>query len=85
MSGDQVLHMGRVTEGTMTLGDAVTLSLDTEHRLGCMRHHTATHVLNSVLNTILPVSPSPRREADSSRPSTSGLTSKCSKKTWTTR
>ena len=55
MSGDQVLHMGWVTEGTMTLGKAVTLSLNTEHRLGCMRNHTATHVLNSVLNTILPV------------------------------
>ena len=53
--GGHVLHMGRVTEGAMTQGEAVTLELDTEHRLGCMRHHTATHVLNSVLNTILPV------------------------------
>ena len=44
--GGRVLHMGRVTEGVMTLSDRVSLGLDTEHRLGCMRHHTATHVLN---------------------------------------
>ena len=53
--GGQVLHTGLVTQGLMTHGEAVTLELDTGHRLGCMRHHTATHVLNSVLNTILPV------------------------------
>jgi len=53
--GGQVLHTGLVTEGAMTHGEAVTLELDTGHRLGCMRHHTSTHVLNSVLNTILPV------------------------------
>ena len=39
----------------MIRDEAVTLSLDTDHRLGCMRNHTATHVFNSVLNTILPV------------------------------
>ena len=53
--GGQVLHTGLVTQGVMTHGEAVTLELDTSHRLGCMRHHTATHVLNSVLNTLLPV------------------------------
>ena len=53
--GGQVLHTGLVTQGLMTHGEAVTLELDTGHRLGCMMHHTATHVLNSVLNTILPV------------------------------
>ena len=48
-TGGHVLHIGLVTEGAMTRGEVVTLSLDTDHRLGCMRNHTATHVLNSIL------------------------------------
>ena len=53
--GRHVLHVGRVTEGVIRVRDQVTLRVDREHRLGCMANHTATHLLNSALNTLLPV------------------------------
>lgn len=44
-----VLHIGNMEQGKLCVGDTVTLYIDEEHRLGCMRNHTATHILNTCL------------------------------------
>ena len=46
---DTVLHVGRVTSGTIAPGAAVTASLAAERRRSIMAHHTATHLLNHAL------------------------------------
>ena len=50
-----VKHWGTLESGSLALGSEVTMQLDSEWRLGCMRNHTATHLLNSALHKILPV------------------------------
>ncbi|KAL5003916.1 hypothetical protein ScPMuIL_017372 [Solemya velum] len=47
-----VLHLGEVVEGTMLLGE-VHLEIDQTRRSGCMRNHTATHLLNTCLRGLL--------------------------------
>lgn len=50
-----VAHIGTVDAGYVTVDEQVTVSIDAQHRLRCMQNHTATHVLNYVLNSLLPV------------------------------
>jgi len=50
-----VVHSGYVSEGSLTLGDTVELTIEPGPRLSCMRNHTATHLLNSALNSLLAV------------------------------
>jgi len=50
-----IAHIGFVEAGEISVDDQVVLSIDREFRLGCMRNHTATHLLNSVLNDVLPI------------------------------
>lgn len=50
--GDGVLHVGRVTEGTLSVGQEVQLQIDSQ-RADIKRNHTATHLLNLALRTVL--------------------------------
>lgn len=52
VKGGYVLHMGKV-EGTLKVGDSVTLNIDTERRRLVMNNHTGTHILNGVLRKVL--------------------------------
>lgn len=47
-----VLHTG-VVEGTLKVGDNVSLHIDTERRRLVMNNHTGTHILNNVLRKVL--------------------------------
>lgn len=47
-----VLHTGKV-EGTLKVGDTVSLHIDTERRRLVMNNHTGTHILNNVLRKVL--------------------------------
>ncbi|EUB62782.1 Alanine--tRNA ligase, cytoplasmic [Echinococcus granulosus] len=50
--GGFVLHLGRL-EGSLSRGENVRMGLDTVRRVGLMRNHTATHVLNFALRRLL--------------------------------
>ncbi|XP_076454369.1 alanine--tRNA ligase, cytoplasmic-like [Babylonia areolata] len=46
---DCVLHLGKQVSGTLSVGDHVQPVIAQGERLGCMRNHTATHLLQAVL------------------------------------
>ncbi|CAG5021707.1 unnamed protein product [Parnassius apollo] len=52
VKGGYVLHTGKV-EGTMKVGDILSLHIDTERRRLIMNNHTGTHILNNVLRKVL--------------------------------
>ncbi|NNG03999.1 MAG: alanine--tRNA ligase, partial [Inquilinus sp.] len=47
--GDLFVHLGRVTKGTLSVGDAVDLSVDSERRDAVRANHSATHLLHEAL------------------------------------
>jgi alanyl-tRNA synthetase len=51
--GGKYMHYGKLTEGTLKLGDAVTAAIDTTRRQAVMRAHSATHLLDKALRTVL--------------------------------
>lgn len=51
-SGKHV-HRVRVTDGTLAVGEAVTLAVDDVRRAGAAANHSATHLLNAALRTVL--------------------------------
>lgn len=52
VKGGYVLHIGKV-EGTLKVGDILSLHIDTDRRRLVMNNHTGTHVLNNVLRKVL--------------------------------
>jgi alanyl-tRNA synthetase len=53
MYGQFVLHVGEVVQGTFTVGDSVTCTVDYERRSPIAANHTMTHVLNHALREVL--------------------------------
>ena len=51
--GGKYMHYGKVTEGVLKLGDAVTAAIDQDRRKAVMRAHSATHLLDKALRTVL--------------------------------
>ena len=51
--GGKYMHYGKVTEGVLKLGDTVTAAIDQERRRAVMRAHSATHLLDAALRTVL--------------------------------
>lgn len=52
VKGGYVLHTGKV-DGTLKVGDKVSLHIDEDRRKLIMNNHTGTHVLNNVLRKVL--------------------------------
>lgn len=51
--GNKFIHSGKVIEGSVKVGDNVTLSVNSAQRLSTARNHTATHILQAVLKEVL--------------------------------
>ena len=48
-----IVHRGTVSDGDVTLGDAVTAQVEAERRLDASRNHSGTHLLHAALRSIL--------------------------------
>ena len=51
--GGKYMHYGKVTEGTLKLGDVVHAQIDVPRRRAIMRAHSATHLLDKALRSVL--------------------------------
>ena len=51
--GGKFMHYGKLTQGSLKVGDTVTATIDVDRRKAIMRAHTATHLLDQVLRTVL--------------------------------
>jgi alanyl-tRNA synthetase len=49
------LHVGEVTEGSVSVGDTVKAAIDTERRAAIRRNHSAAHLLQAALRQVLGV------------------------------
>ncbi|MGO9376071.1 MAG: alanine--tRNA ligase [Syntrophobacteraceae bacterium] len=53
LPGDLIVHIGKVESGSFHVGDTVHLAVDAQLRKDTEIHHTATHILHSVLRKVL--------------------------------
>lgn len=52
-ASELIVHKGKVTQGTVKVGDTVTAQINKERRGEIQRHHTATHLLHESLARVL--------------------------------
>ena len=53
LRGGKYGHVGRLAKGMLKVGDIVTLQVDAEGRVNCCKNHSATHLLQKALKTVL--------------------------------
>ncbi|UYV81217.1 AARS [Cordylochernes scorpioides] len=53
LQGGYVVHVALITNGTLNVGDRLSLHIDEERRKQVMNNHTGTHILNFALRTVL--------------------------------
>lgn len=53
LKGGKYGHVGKVTKGMFKTGDVVTLSINTAERKDICKNHSATHLLQKALKTVL--------------------------------
>ena len=51
--GGKYMHYGKVTQGVLKLGDTVSAAIDVDRRKAIKRAHSATHLLDKALRTVL--------------------------------
>ena len=51
--GGKYMHYGKVSEGVLKVGDTVSAAIDVKRRKAVMRAHSATHLLDKALRTVL--------------------------------
>lgn len=48
-----IVHIGKVTEGAVRIGDLAVAKIDVERRMDIKRNHTATHLMHAKLHEVL--------------------------------
>jgi len=51
--GGKYMHYGKMISGVLSVGDEVTAAIDVDRRKAIMRAHSATHLLQKALQTVL--------------------------------
>lgn len=51
--GGKIGHVGKVTKGSFTVGEKVILSVEENERVNTCKNHSATHLLQKALKTVL--------------------------------
>ena len=51
--GGKIAHIGTVSEGSISVGDSAAAEIDRVRRLSTSRNHSATHLLQKALRTVL--------------------------------
>ncbi|UCD08781.1 MAG: alanine--tRNA ligase [Dehalococcoidales bacterium] len=53
ISPDVIMHRGKMIEGSFAISDEIEAKVNTERRLDIARNHTATHLLQAALRSVL--------------------------------